>query len=88
MKGGIFDAHIKILGWSLDLTVSVSTGPSTLNNFGQASGRPFMDVERYVSDNAQKVCSEISKGRRAVLTLGIVFRAIEQDHCRLCSSLG
>ena len=36
-----------------------------------------MDVERYVSDNAQKVGSEISKERRAALTLGIVLRVIE-----------
>jgi len=36
-----------------------------------------MDVERYVSDNAQKVGPEICIERRAELTLGIVLRVIE-----------
>ena len=36
-----------------------------------------MDVERYVSDNAQKVSSEVSGERGEVLTLGIVLWAIE-----------
>ena len=36
-----------------------------------------MDVERYVSDNAQKVRSELSKERGDVLTLNKVLRVIE-----------
>jgi len=36
-----------------------------------------MDVERYVSDNAQKVGSELSKERGDVLTLNKVLRVIE-----------
>ena len=61
----------------LDPTASVSTGPKTPKQAGQAPKRLLMDVERYVSDNAQKVGSEISKERQAVLSLGIVLRAIE-----------
>jgi hypothetical protein len=75
VRRDIYDAHFKYV--SLGPDRSISTGPNTPKYSALAPERFLMDVERYVSDNAQKVCLAMSRERREVLTPGIVLWASE-----------